>query len=960
MDTAFESFFLNNPDLSFISDLESNIFRINDSWERMLGYSEHEIQGRKLLEFIHSEDIPEYENAVLDVSKHHEIRTFKNRLISKHKRVMVFETTIWVSESNTIKYIFGISKDLSKQKAALEELNNTIAKQKKYSEMLLNTIPSAVFSVDNDYIVTSWNKRAEQITGLLGEDIIGKKCFEFALEPCRTRCGLQSDTVQKPIFNRQCTIQNKDGEVVYISKNVDVLKDDDGNVTGGIECFDDITNRLKVEQLLKESEERYSAIVNNAPEIVVIHKKGKIVFVNNSGMSIAGYPSEEILGKKIVDFLTEQSRTTVLQTMIKRETGENGGDYEVEFITKYGKKINFIVKSIPISYEKEAAILAVLIDITSRKKYEAEMLAKEKILAAVATSLKLLLDERDYFNAIASSFEYLGKATGVSRICLFQNNYDNNGNGRISQKIHWNSETYTSMFNNLEIQDIPFEQLEGIVVPLQSGRAFCGVVRELKCQNAKEFLSSQNILSSVLLPIIVKGKFWGFIGFGETKYERAWTEGEFSTLTAFANSIESAIERRQIEEELEASKISAESANVMKSQFLANMSHEIRTPMNGILGFMELLQRTNLSTEQKDFIREAKSASELLLYLINDILDFSKIEAGKLTIEKTNFRLRTAVEDAVSILVPKANEKQLELYAMINSNVPEEVVGDPTRLRQVLNNLVSNAVKFTEKGVIAVKVNSSDVSDDKAVIDFEVSDTGIGINKETINRLFKPFTQADNSTTRKFGGTGLWLVISKELVRLMGGEIYVESMPGKGSSFKFSLQMQVSKKTINYNSLGSIKNQNVLIVDDKEEPQIVTRHLVNEEKDNSKPKILLVEDNETNRKLVATILKKHNLFCDIAINGAEAVKAVRENEYDIVFMDCQMPVMDGYESTSKIRELEGDEKHTIIVAMTANAMEGDSKKCIDAGMDDYISKPISFKSIFDILEKYSKIWNRKS
>ncbi|ADL52291.1 response regulator [Clostridium cellulovorans] len=534
--------------------------------------------------------------------------------------------------------------------------------------------------------------------------------------------------------------------------------------------------------------------------------------------------------------------------------------------------------------------------------------------------------------------------------------------------------------------------------------------------------------------------------------------------------------QRSAEAQLYKAKEEAEAANIAKSKFLANMSREIRTPMNGIFGFLELLELTNLSSEQKEFIREAKSASEVLLHIINDILDLSKIEARKLIMENISFNLRDAIEDTVSLLAPKAAEKGLELYVRIKEDVPEEVIGDPSRLRQILNNLIYNAVKFTEKGYVSISMDYLEKDHEIALVNFEVEDTGIGIATEDIPKVFEAFNQADASTTRKYGGTGLGLPISYELIKMMGGDIRVESKLGEGSTFKFNVNLKIAKRASEQRCLfDKLKGKNIIIVDgnenniniiksnfqgtgvnifeaknagnainiiisnantenridiaiidyqmsdmtgyelattiktipfakeiklillinlsqkgesnvaqengflsslfkpirrkdllnciskifglqkeDEENRKIEIKDAISETKNRLIPKILLVEDNEINRKIFISMIKSRNFTCDVAVDGSEALKAVEKKDYDIIFMDCQMPTMDGYESTAKIRKLEGNKKHTRIVAMTANAMEGDSEKCIEAGMDDYISKPINFNKMFKIIEESIK------
>ena len=528
--------------------------------------------------------------------------------------------------------------------------------------------------------------------------------------------------------------------------------------------------------------------------------------------------------------------------------------------------------------------------------------------------------------------------------------------------------------------------------------------------------------------------------------------------------IEDITERKKAQAEIVFAMKKAEAANYAKSQFLAHMSHEIRTPMNGVFGFLQLIDRTNLTMQQKEFIREAKTASEVLLYIINDILDFSKIEAGKLMIEKINFKLRNTIEDAVLLHVPKTEEKNIEIYTLIKNSVPEEVIGDPARLQQILNNLISNAVKFTNSGEVFITVDCIEEENEMAFLQFEIKDTGIGIRQEDLHTIFQSFHQADDSTTRKYGGTGLGLAISKELVKMMNGSIRVSSIFGKGSIFSFDIRLKIVSRKIERQTVSEklmdariwllgvnenhqrilneycreigckvrnaqddgntmmtiVKNSSehqqtsIIVIDEQcldvadyefirmlkttltsanikmilfiasEKQWDVTEASergfaaylskpvrreklfnclsmvlgVEEEKNHIpaelegiskkgdsliKPKILLVEDNEINRKIMITMLDSYDMTCDIAVDGREAVEAVTQKEYDIVFMDCQMPVMDGYKSTMEIRKLEGDRKHTRIIAMTANAMEGDRARCIEAGMDDYISKPIDFE-----------------
>ena len=670
-----------------------------------------------------------------------------------------------------------------------------------------------------------------------------------------------------------------------------------------------ISQKELVLRQLGGSEEKYRLLINNANESIVVAQDDLLKFVNPMTLDLLGVHSEqELIDRAFLEFIHPDDRNMMVENYRQRTANEAVLPHDAfRVVTREGIVKWVEINATLIEWQGKPAMLNFLTDITERMRAEKEVRAlktqMEFILGATKTGLDII-DAKFNIHYIDPEWKKVyGDYAGRKCYQYF-------------------------MDRNTPCPD-------------------CGVVKALQTKSI--IVTEEVMLKEKSRPIQVTtipfqndAGEWLAAEVNVDITERKRTEEKLQQTN---QDLEIAIERSN---ELANQ---AMKANAAKSEFLANMSHEIRTPLNGVIGMTGLLLDMDLNTEQHEYAKIAHICGEILLALINDILDISKIEACKLELETLDFDLRSMLKDTTDFLAIGAREKGLDLVILVEPRVPSLLSGDPGRLRQILVNLGSNAVKFTEKGEIGISVSLESEDEQNATIRFSVRDTGIGIPANRQDILFSPFTQVDGSTTRKYGGTGLGLAISRQLVELMGGKIGLESKEGNGSTFWFTAVFE-KRPT----GSGSTEERFTEIEGEGARERSAATSTISEN-GKRKIRILVVEDNPVNQKVAQAMLRKMGLRADVVADGQEAVNALQMIPYDLVLMDCQMPEMDGFQATRCIRQ-EGSKAlnpHIPIIAMTAATMQGDRKKCIQAGMSDFIAKPILKRELTEMLARWLEI-----
>jgi len=1037
-----------------ILDQEDLIREVNPAFEALFGYTNAETQGKHLEELIlPPEDKRDEKNIFSRARKGETIHIFGQRTAKDGHVVDVEAFCVPVKEETGVAGMLVMYNDLTESKRIRSALQ---VSEDKYTKAFFTSPDAIAITRIADTKIMEFNDLFLSMTGYSKEEVQNSTLDNLDIwpEPSQWQALLKTVKQEGKAHNFEAQLCRKEGDRFDVLISARELEIDQQACILAI--IHDISNRKVMMHALQESEERMRVLMQQVPTgIVQVDMAGNVTEANPTALSILGITNDPANGKVNMMQLPGVIKSQLdlpLRAALEENTPQTAKAW---FKSSTGKNFYLHLQIVPQFNAKRVQIGAIVLldDMTEYRRSGETIAAQAAQFRSLFEDSPTSLWEEDFSDVkkfvdelrqsgVTDFRKYFEEHPEAAAHCLKTIKVVNVNQATLEMSGAANKE---EVFNNLPtlLQSSGLAAFQEELIALTEGAL------RFETESDQHNLNGETIHTAWRLHVA-------------PGYEETWGK-------VFVSVIDIS-ERKKMEDRLRQAKEVAELATRAKSQFLANMSHEIRTPLNAIIGMVNLLRDTKLSTEQVDFVETIRTSGDSLLTVINDILDFSKIEAGRMEMETEPFNIRNCVEESLDIVASKGQHKPIDLIYNINDDVPSTILGDVVRLRQVLVNLLSNALKFTEEGEVFVSVESKEISRYKHQIHFSVQDTGIGIAEDRLNRLFKSFSQVDSSTTRKYGGTGLGLAISSRLVEMMGGRIWVESKLGKGSTFHFTIGATVAH--VRPSSRPSLdetvfKDKRALIVDDnatnrfvlskqlqswglitidsdsgeaalsilkkdqnidvivldmqmpgmdgielaeeirkmpalRETPIILLTSLNFYQNARSQDKLfayltkpvksaqlhntlldlmsphpdqktlkpitisetidshfaeqyplrlLAAEDNQVNQKVLLYILERLGYEADIVENGCEVLEALKEKEYDVILMDIQMPEMDGLEATRQIRAAETDHTDLRIIAMTAYAFQEDAEKCIQAGMDDYISKPIQIEALMSALSQ---------